>query len=306
MPELPEVETIRRGLSSRVVGQIISGVRVGARRILKVPAQRLVRAVRGQVIRGLDRRGKFLIFELDRHYCVLHLGMTGQLTVREPEQRDASRFFRHPITGLERARQHAPDHHTHLQLFFESGRALLFRDVRQFGKVFLLDKKPATRIRFFAHLGLEPLSPEYTLQSFLQKFGNRKLRIKSLLLDQSFVAGVGNIYADEALFEAGIHPRRTVRSLRRWEKEQLFEAIPAVLQRGITWGGTTLRDFVNSDGEAGNHQEELKVYGRTGQPCLRCGCPIQRVVISQRGTHFCPGCQSRRGFLKHRALRRIC
>lgn len=295
MPELPEVETIRRSLQPRVPGlsieEVLFGHRDAQRRILRIGARRLARELRGQTVHDLGRRGKFLVFELDRHHLIFHLGMTGQLTFRDPDREDAQRFTRHPVTGLQRARQHAPDRHTHLQIVFHNGAALLYRDIRQFGKVFLLRKGADELKKFFSRLGLEPFSPGYKLEAFLERFSNRKLRVKSLLLDQRFVAGVGNIYADEALFEAGIHPARKVRSLRRQEKERLFRAIRLVLKRGIHFGGTTLRDFINSNGEEGHHQEELRVYGRAGEPCLTCGATIERIIVSQRSTHFCPRCQ---------------
>ena len=298
MPELPEVETIRQGLSPRVIGRSICDFLVGrreaVRRILKIEAEYMARKICGQTVRDLTRRGKFLVFELDRHHLIMHLGMTGQLTFRDPARVDSRRFLRHPLTGLERASQHAPDKHTHLQFIFEDETALLFRDIRQFGKVFLVTKQEDVLSRFFAGLGLEPFTSDYHLEAFLNKLRPRKLRLKSLLLDQSFVAGVGNIYADEALFEAGLHPARRVGSLRLLEKKKLFEAIPCVLERGIFFGGTTLRDYVNSDGEEGSHQEELRIYGRADRPCYRCGSPVERVVISQRGSHFCPYCQPRR------------
>ncbi|MDA2923777.1 bifunctional DNA-formamidopyrimidine glycosylase/DNA-(apurinic or apyrimidinic site) lyase [Acidobacteria bacterium AH-259-L09] len=294
MPELPEVETIRRGLEPHVIGHPVHDVLVGDPKILQLEAHHLKDQIRGQSIRSLGRRGKFLIFELDRHYLIFHFGMTGQLTFRDPGRADASRFKRHPVTGLERARQHVPDRHTHLQIHFEQGGAILFRDIRKFGKVFLIEKGKNRLSVFFNRLGLEPFTPDYNIQAFLERFRNRKLRLKSLLLDQRFVAGIGNIYADEALFEAGLQPARTIPSLRRFEKEKLFEAIPLVLQRGIDYGGTSFRDYVNSNGEPGTHQEKLMVYGRQGESCYRCDTIIEKIVISQRGTHFCPTCQPRR------------
>ena len=293
MPELPEVETVRRGLEPHVVGGFIEDIQVADSKILQVEPHRLLEQVQGQKILGLTRRGKFLIFELERHYLIFHFGMTGQLTFRDPNRSDSKGFKRHPVTGLQRTLQHAPDRHTHLQIHLRQGGAVLFRDIRKFGKVFLIEKGDVSV--FFERLGLEPWTPEYNLKAFLQKLRNRKLAIKSLMLDQSFVAGVGNIYADEALFASGIHPARKVRSLRKAEKESLFEAIPRVLERGIEYGGTTLRDFVNSDGRAGNHQEKLQVYGRKGESCHKCGTQIQKMVISQRGSCFCPTCQTRGG-----------
>ena len=295
MPELPEVESIRRGLLSRVIGRSISEVVVGEPKPLQVDPVHLVREVTGQTIWELARRGKFLIFKLDRHFCIFHLGMTGQLTFRDPSRDDSKQFLQHPLTGLQRARQHAPDRHTHLQFLFDDATSLLFRDIRKFGKVFLIQRKEEALLAFFQRLGLEPFTSDYSLEAFLKRLGKRKLRVKSLLLDQSFVAGVGNIYADEALYEAGIHPARRVRSLRKKEKKELFQAIPRVLEQGIAYGGTSLRDYVNSDGEIGAYQEELQVYGRSGEPCYRCGSVIQKIVIGQRGTHFCPTCQLRAG-----------
>ena len=295
MPELPEVETVRRGLEPHVVGRSIEDIWVGDSKILQVDAHRLTQDVLGQTIQSLSRRGKFLLFELDSRYLIFHFGMTGQLTFRDPNRPDSQGFRRHPVTGLQRTLQHAPDRHTHLLIRFRQGGAVLFRDIRKFGKVFLIEKGEEVLSAFFRGLGLEPFTPAYNLAAFLKKFRNRKLAIKSLLLNQSFVAGIGNIYADEALFNAGIHPSRKIRSIRIVERKRLFEAITQVLERGIEFGGTSLRDFVNSDGEAGSHQEKLMVYGRQGEACHRCGTLIQKIVISQRSSSFCSTCQPRGG-----------
>lgn len=294
MPELPEVETIRRSLiEQRICGRSISGLTVDDCRIFQVDPVRLAETLPGQKILQLGRRGKFLIFKLERSRLILHLGMTGQVTFRDPERLDDPDFRRHPVTGLQRARQHAPDKHTHLQIHFQDGSSILLRDVRKFGKVYLCHPRDAEEDGPLSRLGLEPLTPGYTLERFLNGFRNRKLKIKSLLLDQKFVAGIGNIYADEALYEAGLHPARTVRSLRRYEKERLFRAIPKVLQRSILHGGTSFRDYVNSGGVPGGYQEQLQVYGRSGLACRRCEAIIRKIVLSQRGTHFCPDCQPR-------------
>ncbi len=295
MPELPEVETIRRGLEAHAVGQTVVDLTAADCKIFQVQPAQLLEHLPGQKIHELDRRGKYLIVVLDRHYLLIHFGMTGQLTFRHPDRPDSEGFHRHPVTGLQRTFQHAPDRHTHLQIHLEGGGALLFRDIRKFGKVLLLEKGKKVLAEFFSEMGLEPFSPAYNIAAFLEGFRNRKVRIKSLLLDQHFVAGIGNIYADEALFRAGIHPARKVQSLRRWEKESLFEAIPEVLKEGIEHGGTSLRDYVQSDGQMGTHQENLRVYGQKGEPCYQCETPIQKIVMSQRGTHFCPSCQPRSG-----------
>ena len=290
MPELPEVETVRRGLEAQIRGRSIGGAAVAANRVFQVDPQWLRRQIVGQKVVALDRRGKYLVIELDDWYWIVHLGMTGQLTVKRKDasgavsDRGPDRF---PDISA------ALDRHTPLALRFTTGEVMTFRDVRKFGRVFLIAKKQGALTDLFGSLGLEPFGSSYRLEEFLKKLRGRKTRIKSMLLNQGFVAGVGNIYADEALFEAGLHPARTVRSLRRAEKEALFRAIPEVLERGMLYGGTTLRDYVGSDGEPGQNQNGLRVYGRGERGCYRCGTVIQKMVISQRGTHYCPSCQPR-------------
>jgi formamidopyrimidine-DNA glycosylase len=301
MPELPEVETIRRGLDKQVRGSVISDILLDHHRGFQFSKAAFRRAVQGESIRRLNRRGKYLVFELDHFFCVFHLGMTGQLTIRDPSREDVP-FRRHPVTGLQRTSQHSADKHTHLQFVLDNGHRILFRDVRKFGKVALLDRKKRTLEDFFSRLGLEPFTSDYNLGDFLSYMNGRKTKVKSLLLDQGFVAGVGNIYADEALFEARIHPSRSVRQLRVYEKQALFQAIPLVLEKGIRFGGTTIRDFINTDGEAGEHEQQLNVYGRQGQPCRSCDTRLEKIVVSQRGTHFCPACQPLKGWRRKLAL----
>ncbi len=296
MPELPEVETIRRGLEPRLVGATLKSLTVTDQKVLDLSAREgRLSSVEGQRVEALTRRGKYLVIALERHYLIFHLGMTGQLTLRDPRLQD-SKSFERTVTGLEWCEQHAADRHTHVHIILGDSSQLLFRDIRKFGRVYVLERASGELLAFFRvhHLGLEPFTSDYNLKAFLEAFKNRKLRLKSLLLNQAFVAGVGNIYADEALFEAGLHPARKASSLRRAEKERLFLAIQTVLERGIEFGGTSFRDFVNSDGEQGSNQEELYVYARDGEPCLKCGTAIVKTVISQRGTHFCPTCQPRR------------
>lgn len=292
MPELPEVETIRRGLLPKVVGETLRGATIGDPKVFQFDPGLLEALTTGQSIVGLDRRGKYLIFNLEHHHLVFHLGMTGQLTLRDEKVEDAGQFLRHPSTGLQRSRQHPPDRHTHLSLKLNEDISILFRDVRKFGKIFLFERDSNQLEKLLAKLGIEPFSHEYTLEAFKRRLRrSRRIRIKSLLLDQTFVAGVGNIYADEALFAARVSPAKRVRYLRLREKELLFETIPLVLEKGIRYGGSSLRDYINSDGDSGSAQENLMVYGRENQPCLECGSLIRRVVISQRSTHFCPLCQ---------------
>jgi formamidopyrimidine-DNA glycosylase len=291
MPELPEVETIRLGLLSRVCNKRIERVDIRCNRIVLRPEPReMAAALGGQTIRDIQRRGKFLLFEFDELRLLVHLGMSGQLTYWDKTQRDDESFFV-TVTGLQQARQHAVDKHTHVSFYFADGNAMHYRDIRQFGKWRLYRSDAFHEAREFWQLGLEPFDKGYTLPKFLERFQKRKLRIKSLLLNQTFVAGVGNIYADEALFEAGIHPERLTHSLSAAEKQRLFRAIPKVLRRGLRHGGTSFQNYFNADGEAGTNQETLRVYGREGEKCRRCRTPILRIVVSQRGTHLCPRCQ---------------
>jgi len=301
MPELPEVETIRRGLDKQVRGSVISEILLSQHRGFQFKKAAFRTAVQGQLIHRLTRRGKYLVFELDHHFCIFHLGMTGQLTLRDPSREDVP-FRRHPVTGLQRTPQHSADEHTHLQFVLDNDHRILFRDVRKFGKIALLRREKRTLEEFFSRLGLEPFTSTYNLDHFLSYMNGRRTKVKSLLLDQGFVAGVGNIYADEALFESRIHPSRRVHQLRVYEKHALFEAIPQVLEKGIRFGGTSIRDFINTEGEAGDHQQQLNVYGRQGQPCRSCDTPLEKIVVSQRGTHFCPVCQPLRGSSRKRAL----
>ncbi|MBN1947361.1 MAG: bifunctional DNA-formamidopyrimidine glycosylase/DNA-(apurinic or apyrimidinic site) lyase [Bradymonadales bacterium] len=291
MPELPEVEVIRRGLEQTAIGRRIARVEVADDRVVSGPPEVLKSRLVGQSVQALSRRGKVLIIELEQDCLLVHLGMTGQLTFWDRKREDDAGFVRHPSTGLQRARQHAIDKHTHLWIRFEDGNGLHYRDIRKFGRIRLVSREERMCSPMLQSLGLEPFTEGYRLEPFERLLAGRKRSIKALLLDQHLVAGLGNIYSDEALFVAGIDPRRVASSLTRPERLRLFEAIPAVLARGIDLGGTSLRDFVNARGEAGGNQEELFVYGRTGQPCRRCQASIERIVLAQRSTHYCPVCQ---------------
>ncbi len=296
MPELPEVETIRRGLEKKIIGQVIEKVEVRCHRIILRPTpQELQIALARQTIRTVSRRGKFLILEVGDYCLLIHLGMTGQLTYWDQSLDDDAGFFIHPQTGLQMARhQHPVDKHTHVSFFFINGNALHYRDTRQFGKWRLYRPEELAAAPEFKRLGLEPFTPAYNWKAFQARFQGRSLRVKSLLLDQRFVAGVGNIYADEALFDAGIHPRRLSLSLTLEEKRRLFRAIPKVLRRGLKYGGTSFQNYINADGRSGSNQQRLRVYGREGKRCLRCKRAIERIIVSQRSSHFCPHCQPKR------------
>ncbi len=270
MPELPEVETIARGLDASLSGRTITGVTVRWERSIACPGvKQFEEQILGRQVRSIGRRGKYLVFELDSGYLLIHLKMSGRLYVVP-----AGQFL---------------EKHEHTTFDLDDGRQLRFWDVRKFGRVYLVDRPE----RVTGGLGPEPLAEDLTLGEFRRRLAFRSGRLKSLLLNQAFLAGLGNIYADEVLFQAGLHPQRTVPSLTPAEEVRLYEAIGNVLRQAIADSGTTLGDggYVDARGEAGDYQERIAVYGRTGEPCLRCQTPIERLVIGGRSSHFCPTCQ---------------
>jgi formamidopyrimidine-DNA glycosylase len=271
MPELPEVETVARGLRVSLVGCAITGVEVCWVPTLVPPdpvtfARRLV----GQVVSGVERRGKWIVIALDDGDTLLvHLRMTGQLVLE-------------PV--------HSPDDR-HVRALFSlgDGRRLRFSDQRKFGRI-VLTADPQDKL---GELGPEPLADDFTAERLQEMLARRRGRIKPLLLNQRFVAGLGNIYADESLWRAGVHPLRQAGGLGSAEVRRLHQGIRSVLQAAINGGGTTLADsaYRQPDGRQGEFYDLLAVYGREGQPCVRCGVLIERIVVGQRGTHFCPRCQ---------------
>lgn len=249
---------------ARIAGRRIVSAEFTCQRVLRGDADQMSAALAGRRIRGIRRRGKFIVIELDGgHFLVVHLGMTGRLL----------------LGGT-------PGKHTHAVVNLDRG-VLRYEDPRQFGKIEVGRGLPA-RVE---KLGPEPL--EVTLEEFAARLKRRKARIKSVLLDQHFVRGIGNIYADEALFRAGIHPLAIGARLRREQVKRLHAAIVEVLTQAIEKGGSSISDYVDADGRRGFFQFEHRVYQRTGEPCLNCGAPIRRTLVAQRGTHFCAKCQKR-------------
>lgn len=274
MPELPEVETIARGLDQRVAGEVIESVWLGSKpEPLKSSAAEIDSALQSKVIAGVRRVGKHIVFDLESppvrkghsakksSQWIVHLGMTGSLRVSPPEQE------------IEK--------HTHAILKLSSGRELRFVDPRRFGRLSVIEK--------FEAPGSEPL--EIAFEDFAALFRGRKSPIKSALLNQKLLSGVGNIYADEALFRAGIRPRRRAASLTRDELKKLHAALKKVLKEAIRLGGSSISDYVDSNGEEGFFQLKHRVYGREGKPCLVCKTPIKRIVLAGRSSHYCPRCQ---------------
>lgn len=271
MPELPEVETIRLTLLPKLVGaRIVSGEFLYEKMLLGITVEEFWDRVTGKKINNLKRRGKYLLLELSEGLTIgIHLRMTGQLSVEKTD------------TQLAKA--------TYFRLLLDNGMELRFRDQRKFGKVFLFEKGkiPPALLK----IGPEPLSPEFTAAVFKSRLGRRNLAVKKALLNQEIIAGIGNIYADEALFVAGIHPARPVNSLTEAEVDALYHAVRQVLSEGIESHGTTFRDYRDGEGRPGSYQDRLRVYGQKGKPCPNCGGIIVKMIYGGRGTHFCPLCQ---------------
>jgi formamidopyrimidine-DNA glycosylase len=290
MPELPEVETIARGLQKQVAGDVIESVWIGSKpEPLKSPAREIARTLEGSKIAGARRIGKHLVIDLERVQSsgkaaarfapagrarrpaprkssaqwIVHLGMTGSMVIAAPEAEI--------------------EPHTHLIATLRSGRELRFVDPRRFGRLQVRSGEP------FETTGREPLN--LGREIFSNLFRGRKTPIKSALLNQKLLAGIGNIYADESLFRAGIRPRRRAASLTRAELARLYEAVQQVLNQAIIAGGSSVSDYVNAEGDAGMFQFAHRVYGREGEPCVVCKSPIRRVVIAGRSSHWCAKCQ---------------
>jgi formamidopyrimidine-DNA glycosylase len=280
MPELPEVETVARDLRPRIVGATITGARASWARTLRTHTpEAFAEAVAGREVLGVGRRGKQVVIELsDNAALTVHLKMTGQLFVVPAET---------PV-----------DPYVRLVLELADGRELRFRDIRKFGKIGLYGRDPVTGelvaevggTAVFGAIGPEPLDDAFTLRDFRRRLRRRTGRLKPLLLDQSFLAGIGNIYADEALWAARLHPLRTAGTLRPPDERHLYEAIRRILSEAVERRGSSIDDYTAPDGD-GSMQEHLQVYQRTGEPCPRCGRPVKRIVIGARSTHFCSWCQ---------------
>lgn len=286
MPELPEVEVTRRRIAKLLVGRKIARVvTTKPSYFFLTSPKRLQQELAGRVVQKLDRHGKYLLARLDSGATLLlHLGMTGQLF---GEGASSLRLVRAADRGSKPS-GFSPDEHTHLQLEFSDGKArVFFRDVRKFGKVLLVaGGKSDARLE---KLGIDALLAKG--EHLFEAARVRKIPIKSLLLDQAVIAGIGNIYADEALFLAGVSPRRVARRVSAAECAALVAAAQKVMKRSIQTGGSSISDYVNPDGSDGGYQKERRVYGRTGEPCPTCGTAIKRVVIATRSSHFCASCQ---------------
>jgi formamidopyrimidine-DNA glycosylase len=271
MPELPEVETVRLGLSPHLRGRRILDARVRETRLRWPVAADLAARLRDRTIEELSRRGKYLLLRLDRGWLICHLGMSGSLRLVDADS--------------------SPEKHDHIDLLLEHGLALRYRDPRRFGA--MLWSADALAHPLLAHLGIEPLGDDFDGARLHALCRDRAVSIKTLLMDAHVLVGVGNIYANESLFHAGIDPRLAAGRLTRPRCARLATAIRDTLTRAIAAGGSTLRDFVDGAGRPGYFQQTYFVYGRAGQLCLHCGTPIRHTTQNARSTFFCPRCQRR-------------
>ena len=274
MPELPEVETTLRGIAPHIQGKKVADVVLRQTRLRWQVNPRLAEILAGQEVLSCRRRAKYLIIGFETGTLLIHLGMSGSLR----------------IFTCGDARIEHPDKHDHVDMVFADGTVLRYHDPRRFGAI-SWHEGVAEHHPLLEKLGPEPLSDDFSTDYLYQKFQTQKRAVKLALMDNAVVVGVGNIYANESLFRSGILPNRPANKIKKKECAVLVETIKAVLQRAIETGGSTLRDFVNSDGKSGYFQQEYTVYGRYNEPCVRCGSLVQKEVLGQRGTFYCPNCQ---------------
>lgn len=292
MPELPEVETIKRTLAPHIRGKAFQRIQSITPSLLRGPtAQEVAKDLPGRVIAKLGRRGKYLLVYLTYDkLLVFHLGMSGRITYCSGPGATPLEPHTHFWAQLGPAGASGEDSRGDSDPGGRPGGELRLVDPRRFGKIYYGDEMLLTG-KLEAKLGWEPFDPRLTAETLKPKLGRSRRPIKTALLDQGLIAGIGNIYADEALFAAGIHPARTAESLALEAVENLLQSLRQVLVWGIEDGGTTFRDYVNGRGERGSHQDHLSVYGREGQPCPRCQAPVERIRIGGRSSFCCPRCQ---------------
>lgn len=272
MPELPEVDVMKNGLKELAVGKTIESVDVYWDAIIDQPSvEEFKKELVGDLILDVRRQGKYLIFKLSNHDLVSHLRMTGGYSLE---------------TG-----EFEKDDYTHVIFHFDDGSHLLYHDIRKFGRMYLMDKNESKTFAPLLKLGPEPTMEELEFMEFITELGDYDVPIKSLLLDQTFIAGLGNIYADESLFRAQIHPLTPANTLIKGQAVKLYYAITDIIRIAMTEGGSSIRNYKNAFGEEGNFQNYMKVYGKEGEPCQVCSTPIEKIKVGQRGTHFCPQCQ---------------
>jgi len=269
MPELPEVETTRRGIEKHLLGNSVVDVVLRQRQLRWPIPKTLARHIRNQTVNRVERRGKYLLIQFQRGTLMIHLGMSGSLRVLNKDI--------------------PADKHDHFDLVLSSGDCLRLRDPRRFGSVlWTLDWQQHDLIN---KLGPEPLGNDFNSEYLFEKSRKRKVALKTFIMNSHIVVGVGNIYASEALFRAGVRPTRAAGKMTRAEAARLVRVIKEVLKEAIKQGGTTLRDFTASDGKPGYFKQKLAVYGREGEPCLHCKTIVKQITLGQRASYYCPACQ---------------
>ena len=272
MPELPEVETVRRGLMSLVAGSKVSQVEVLYPKMIIGASDEFKQRLTGQTLERIDRRGKFLLLRFSNEWTVIsHLRMEGKYFVR---QADA------PV-----------EKHTHVIFTLADGRQLRYNDVRTFGRMPLVQTGSEQTIKSLAKLGPEPTAAEFSFATFYEQLQKKKKAIKPALLDQNLVVGIGNIYADEILWLSKVHPATPCNQLTSKQAQAIHDNTIEELSKAVEAGGTTIRSYTDAFEQTGSFQFALHAYGQTGKPCPRCQTPIEKIVLAQRGTHFCPHCQ---------------
>ena len=269
MPELPEVETTRIGIAPFLLGEVIQSITVRNYKLRWPILKSIHQKLPGQEIREVKRRGKYIILMTDKASIIIHLGMSGHLNIL--------------------LKPTPPQKHDHVDVIFNSGTTLRFTDPRRFGS-FIYTKKPYQH-KLLSDLGVEPLSKDFSADYLYKKSRTRKTSIKNFIMDAKVVVGIGNIYANESLFKSGISPKRHANKISFDRYQLLVQSAKEVLENALQKGGTTLRDFVNSEGKPGYFQQKLKVYGKTGQPCPVCGSIIKLIRQGERSTYYCGQCQ---------------
>lgn len=285
MPELPEVETIRRDLLKKIKGQKIDGVVVKKDNMVKGHTKTFIRKIKGQTIKNISRIGKLMIFDLGNDLNLLvHLKMTGQLVFVKGDKVVAGGH------NIPKADNRLPNKYSHIIFTLADDSKLFFNDLRQFGYMRLVSNK--IRELLVVAYGIEPLTDSFTLDNFKKVFNSRQTSVKAILLNQKLIAGIGNIYADEICHQAGIKPTRQAGCLTQAEIKNIYLACQIIIKKAIRHRGTTFNDYVDASGKEGNFVKLLKVYGREGQVCQRCRqAKIKKIKITGRGTHLCPKCQ---------------
>lgn len=283
MPELPEVETVRRGLEKKVIGKKITGLKIVPKRVIRSASAQLRRALIGQKFTKLERRGKLLVFGLHSNSLLIHLGMTGQLIYRRKNEELYGGHSLKKKTGA------IADKYSYFVVKFADDSTMAFNDMRLFGFVKVVNGDELAQV--LKKYGAEPLGPDFT-DSYLRKIlQSRQRAIKTVIMDQTLIAGVGNIYADESLYGAKIRPTRLASRVTVAETSRLRNAIQQVLKLAISKRGTTVSNFVDAKGRRGEFANFLNVYGRGKEVCKKCSTPIKKIVVGGRGTHYCPKCQ---------------